>query len=81
MLSYKSKIHKNQLKRAVVNIADIRESNRLETKTSERIRKLRQRRRLESPNVASELGVASTCNAEQAISINTGSEQFIQSEV
>jgi hypothetical protein len=65
---------------AQANRAESKESNKPKTTSAEPMRKLREPRKAETSGVASEPGVASTSRAEQAMDINTDSEQSTQSQ-
>jgi hypothetical protein len=71
--------HKRR-ERALANRAQSKESNKPKTTSAERMRKLRERRKAETSDVASEPGVASTSRAAQAMDIDTDSEQSTQSQ-
>lgn len=68
MPSYKSKKCWKQQERSPANKADIRESNRPRTTSTERMRMLRQRRKVESSRVKGKLGVNFTSRAVPIIS-------------
>jgi hypothetical protein len=77
---YKSKMRQKQWGRVRGNRAESKESNKPETTSAERMRKLREHRKAETPGVASEPGVTSTSRAAQAMDIDTKSEQSTQSQ-
>jgi hypothetical protein len=77
---YKSTMRQKQRERARANRAESKESNKPKTTSSERMRKLRERRKAETSGVASDPGVASTSMAGQAMDIDTDSEQPTQSQ-
>jgi hypothetical protein len=77
---YKSKMRQKQRERARANRAESKESNKLKTTSTERMRKLRERRKVETSGVASEPGVASTSRAPQAMDVDTDSEQSTQNQ-
>jgi hypothetical protein len=79
--NYKIKMRQKQRKRARANRAESKESNKPKIPSAERMRKLRECRKAETSCVASEPGVASISRAEQAMDIDTGTEQFIQSHM
>jgi hypothetical protein len=81
MLTYKSKMRQKEREWARANRAESKESNKTKTTSSERLRKLRERRKAETSGVASEPGVASTSRAAQAMDIDTESDQFTQSHM
>jgi hypothetical protein len=71
---YNRKMRQKQRERAQDNRAKSKESKKPKTTPAERIWKLRERRKAETPGVAREPGVASTTRAAQAIDIDTDSE-------
>jgi hypothetical protein len=77
---YKNKMRQKQREKARANKAESKESNKPKTTSAERMRKLGERRKAETPGVASEPGVASTSRAAQAMDIDTDSEQSTQSQ-
>jgi hypothetical protein len=77
---YKNKMRLKQRKMARTNRAESKESNKPKTTSAEWMRKLRERRKLETSGVASEPGVASTSRAAEAMDIDTDSEQSTQSQ-
>jgi hypothetical protein len=77
---YKSKMCQKQQERARVNGAESKELNKPTITSAERIRKLRERHKVQTSGVASEARVASTSRVGQVMDIDTDSKQFTQSK-
>jgi hypothetical protein len=77
---YKSKMRQKQRERDRANRAESKESKKHNTTSAERMRKLWERRKVETSGAASEPGVTSTSRAVQAMDIDMDSEQSILSQ-
>jgi hypothetical protein len=77
---YKSKMRQKQRKRSRANRAESMELNKPKTTSAERMRRLREGRKAETSDVASEPGVVSTSKVAQAMDIDTDSEQSTQNQ-
>jgi hypothetical protein len=73
---YKGKISQKQRERGRGNRAESKDSNKPKTTSAEQMRKLRERRKAETSDFASEPGVASTSRADQAMDIDTDSTEY-----
>jgi hypothetical protein len=78
---YMSRMCQKQQERARANRGESKESNKPKTTSAERMRKIQECCKVETLGVASELGVASTSRAAQAMDIDMDSEQSTHSQM